>query len=72
MFITAAIDGFVCLGAITVTGGLYSSESVPVVIGLVGCAGNESSLIECSYVTESHEEIHDCDPRESAAVVCQG
>ena len=59
-------------GAITITGGLFSNDSVPVLIGRVECSGNENKLLECAHVTESHEEVFDCDPREVAAMSCQG
>ena len=59
-------------GAITITGGHFSNDSVPVLIGRVECSGNENKLLECAHVTESHEEVFDCDPREVAAMSCQG
>ena len=59
-------------GAITITGGQFSNDSVPVLIGRVECSGDENKLLECAYVTESHEEVFDCDPREVSAMSCQG
>ena len=41
-------------------------------IGGVECAGNETGLLECPHVAGSHEAVTDCDPREVAAVACQG
>ena len=43
-----------------------------VVIGSVECNGDESDLLNCSYVTDSHETVSGCDPSETAAVTCQG
>ena len=46
---------------------------MPVVIGNVECAGNESHILECSHLTSSHDGvIANCDPSEVAGVVCQG
>ena len=59
-------------GAIRITGGHFSNASVPVLIGRVQCVGNETTLQECSYETESHQEVADCDPSEVAGVTCQG
>ena len=36
------------------------------------CAGNETGLLECPHVASTHEAVADCDPREVAAVACQG
>ena len=63
---------FTVIGAIPIIGGPFSNSSVSVVIGSVGCNGDESSLLNCSYVTDSHETVSGCDPRETAAVTCQG
>ena len=41
-------------------------------MGRVECNGSEIGLLECSHVTRSDEEVTQCDPRESAAVACQG
>ena len=60
------------LGAIAITGGLYSNDSVSVVIGQVQCVGNESGLMNCSHLTEHHNEVSSCDPSQVAAVSCQG
>ena len=43
-----------------------------VVIGSVECAGNESHILECSHLTNSHEEVINCDSSEVAGVACQG
>ena len=59
-------------GAITITGGQFSNDSVPVLVGRVECSGDENKLLDCAHVTESHEEVFDCDPREVAAMSCQG
>ena len=59
-------------GAISITGGVFSDESVPVVIGSVECAGNESHILECSHLTSSNELVINCDSSEVAGVVCQG
>ena len=61
-----------CAGAIPIDGGLFSDASVPVLIGNVDCSGNESNLLECSHITENDEVVSQCDPREKAAVACQG
>lgn len=61
-----------CAGAIPIDGGLFSDPSVPVLIGNVDCNGNESNLLECSHITENDEVVSQCDPREKAAVACQG
>ena len=60
------------LGAIAVTGGLFSNASVPVVIDSIECTGSERALLNCSYVTDSNETVRECDPEEIAAVTCQG
>ena len=41
-------------------------------IGSVGCSGNESGLLNCSYVSDSDKAVSGCDPGETAAVTCQG
>ena len=41
-------------------------------MGNVDCNGNESNLRECSHLTESDEVVSQCDPKEKAAVACQG
>ena len=43
-----------------------------VLVGRVECIGNESELLECAHVTGGDEEVDQCDPRETAAVRCQG
>ena len=43
-----------------------------VLIGNVECSGDENGLLECPYVTGSDEAVSQCDPRENAAVTCQG
>ena len=59
-------------GAIAITGGQFSNATVSVVIGSVECVGNETSLLDCSHVTENHEVVTQCDPVEVAAVTCHG
>ena len=41
-------------------------------VGRVECMGNETGLLECGHVTDGHEEVDGCDPRQTAAVRCQG
>lgn len=60
------------VGAIAITGGQFSNDSVSVLIGTVECTGNETDLLECFYVTESDDIVRNCDPSEVAAVTCQG
>ena len=43
-----------------------------ILVGSVECNGSESGLQECAHVTGSDEAVTQCDPRESAAVACQG
>ncbi|CAI8040121.1 Fibrillin-1, partial [Geodia barretti] len=62
--------GFSPYGAIGIIGGHFSNASVPVLIGNVRCAANESSLFDCSYETSAHEEVSQCDPNQVAAVAC--
>ena len=59
-------------GAIAITGGQFSDFSVSVLVGSVQCSGNESSLLQCSYESDSHPSVSDCDPNHNAAVTCQG
>ena len=59
-------------GAIAITGGRFSNASVSVLVGRVECLGNETSLLECSYVTDSNEDVSQCDPIQVAAVTCHG
>ena len=54
------------------SGGWFGDESVSVLIGGVECAGNETGLLECPHVAGTHEAVADCDPRDVAAVACQG
>ena len=58
-------------GAIAIIGGQFSNTSVPVVAGRVDCIGNETGLLECPHVSETHEEVVDCDRSEVAAITCQ-
>ena len=69
---SSIISFVICAGAIPIDGGLFSDPSVPVLIGNVDCNGNESNLLDCSYITENDEVVSQCDPREKAAVACQG
>ena len=62
---------FTAIGAIPITGGPFSNSSLSVVIGSVGCNGDESNLLSCLYITDSHETVSGCDPSETAAVTCQ-
>ena len=59
-------------GAIAISGGRFSEASVSILVGSVECNGSESGLLECAHVTGSDEAVTQCDPRESAAVACQG
>ena len=59
-------------GAIAITGGQFHDPLQSVVIGNVECTGDENELLNCSYVTDSHETVSGCDPSETAAVTCQG
>ena len=59
-------------GAIAISGGQFSNPLVPVVIGNVECTGEETGLLQCSHVTDSNQAVSECDPRENAAVSCQG
>ena len=59
-------------GAISISGGQFSEASVSILVGSVECNGSESGLLECAHVTGSDEAVTQCDPRESAAVTCQG
>ena len=59
-------------GAVSITGGVFSDESVSVVIGRVECAGNESEILQCTHLTGSHDEVINCDRNEVAGVACQG
>jgi hypothetical protein len=64
--------GFSPHGAIAITGGSeFSNSSVPVVAGRVECAGTEASLLQCSHVSESHDDVSGCDPSQTAAITCQ-
>ena len=58
------------LGAIAIVGGLYSNDSVSVVIGQVKCVGNESGLMDCQHLMEPYAS--NCDPSQVAAVACYG
>ena len=54
---------FCCLGAI---GGRGGAETFNTILTEVNCLGNESSLLECSTMTEA------CASQEIATVICQG
>ena len=56
-------------GAIAVSNGQFSEDSLPMVLGNVSCTGSESELLECLSELESDTS---CSPTEDAAVVCQG
>ena len=56
-------------GAIAITGGLYSNNSLPVVIERVECSGSEKDLMECSITNEDSSQ---CDHRQTAAIACHG
>ena len=60
------------IGAIAITGGLYSNDSVSVVIGQVQCVGNENGLVDCPHVNKPHDQVSSCDPSQVAAVSCHG
>ena len=36
------------------------------------CEGSELELLLCSYLSETHEDVSQCDSSETAAVTCQG
>ena len=59
-------------GAVPTGGGLFDGESISVVIGSVNCFGNETDILQCSYLTDGFEEVSSCDPSQVAGVVCQG
>ena len=56
----------ICTGAVVLPTGSFNG-ALPVVLSDVACAGNESSLLNCSRNVVSVE----CDSGEGAAVVCQ-
>ena len=41
-------------------------------IGNVQCTGSEGSILDCSHATDQSVSVVQCDPRESAALSCQG
>ena len=47
----------------------FSDTSVSILLANVDCIGSESSLLECSFSSESQLA---CGSTEDAAVVCQG
>ena len=51
---------------------MFSGESISVVIGSVNCFGNETDILQCSYLTDGFEEVSSCDTSQVAGVVCQG
>ena len=59
-------------GAIAIDGGVFVDDSVLALIGSVDCNGNENNLLECLHLTEGDKIVSQCDPREKAAVACQG
>ena len=60
-------------GAIAITGGQFSNDSLSVVVGQVECVGNETSLVECAHENEkNHQDVKNCDQNEIAGVTCQG
>lgn len=62
---------FIIAGAIAITGGLFSNNSIPVVIGRLDCNGTES-IMECFSGSDTNQEATQCDPSETAAISCQG
>ena len=59
------------IGAIAISGGLFSNNSLSVVIRRIDCNGIESGVLECPNVTNDDDE-RQCDPSETAAISCQG
>ena len=63
------IESILRSGAIAVSNGQFSEDSLPMVLGNVSCIGSESELIDCLVELELNTS---CSPTEDAAVVCQG
>ena len=68
---STCITFFIIAGAIAITGGLFSNNSIPVVIGRLDCNGTVS-IMECFSESGANQEAIQCDPRETAAISCQG
>ena len=55
------------LGAIALSGGVFSVSELSIALSFVNCSGDEGSLLNCPSQMSS-----DCPSMESAAIVCQG
>ena len=57
------------VGAIAITSGRFGETNLPTLMEEVSCAGDESTLLQCSHRIGSDSS---CGPTEDAAIVCQG
>jgi hypothetical protein len=55
------------LGAIALSGGVFSTSELSIALSFVNCSGDEGRLLNCPGQMSS-----DCPSMEAAAIVCQG
>ena len=55
------------LGAIALSGGVFSTSELSIALSFVNCSGDEGSLLNCPL-----QMSPDCPSMETAAIVCQG
>ena len=55
------------LGAIALSGGVFSTSELSIALSFVNCSGDEGRLLHCPGQMSS-----DCPSMEAAAIVCQG
>lgn len=55
------------LGAIALSGGVFSTSELSIALSFVNCSGDEGSLLNCPS-----QMLSNCPSMETAAIVCQG
>ena len=55
------------LGAIALSGGVFSTSDLFIALSSVNCSGDEGNLLKCLFQRSS-----ECPSMETAAIVCQG
>ena len=55
------------LGAIALSGGVFSNSDLSIALSSVNCSGDEGNLLQCPLQRSS-----ECPSMETATIICQG